>query len=156
MSAFFGMKLYGKQIVPCDGAGKGNAIVGLSALYGGIFQFDIVTVDIIKARTIFDIVPQGVLHGLYDLIPSYMWHLEFPAIQIQIMGEAHYLTGYEIEQAGAVIFPAIPHQYFQSHADTEKRLVLCSLQYCLTESVIADCCHTIACSTLTGKDNAIR
>src|SRR5712691_2261616 len=74
--AFFRMELYRENIILCQRAGKGDAVLG-----GALHQRRLpclwkVAVDEIEAAIVFDAGPQGVRAFLPHLIPSHVRHLE--------------------------------------------------------------------------------
>ena len=79
LSAFFGVELNGKDIIPPHRTGKGDAVLGRSRHHRRISRLHAITVHKIKARAIGNPVPQD-MRLLLHAVPAHVRHLEALAV----------------------------------------------------------------------------
>src|SRR5690606_5613041 len=82
-SAFFRMKLGGKQVVASDHTRKSDAIHGFTENVGSLRRHRIVAVYEIEIAVIGDSFPQRMCGGLPDRIPSHLRHLVAGPVLLQ-------------------------------------------------------------------------
>lgn len=80
--AFFGVKLYGKNIVLRQSAGKCVRVLRGRRHDRGIIRLRIITVHKIKAAVLGNIRPQWMLLQLMDLIPAHVRNFERIAVAV--------------------------------------------------------------------------
>src|SRR5687768_4887328 len=112
--AFLGMELDGKNIIPCDGAGKGRAVDRSRGRERRIARRRIVAMHEIEAAAVGNARPKGVWTGLRHFVPADVRDLE-PA-----QGEARHAAGQHAETGGIALLAAL-EEHLQTDADAEKR-----------------------------------
>jgi len=80
--AFFGVKLYGKNIIVRQSAGKCIRVLRSRRHYRGIIGLRIITMHKIKAAVLGNIFPERMLVQLMNLIPAHVRDFEGIAVAV--------------------------------------------------------------------------
>jgi len=149
------MELRSEQIVMGNNAGKLHTIVCGTRNQFRIIRINIIAMHKIETTPIIHPFPERMCTLLLDPIPTHLRYLQLFSSRIGRFGKMFDATGNQAQQIRSAIFIATPHQHRQSHADTKEGFAVSGFQHSLIEVVIGNCCHTIARSTLTGKNHPV-
>src|SRR6185436_20710916 len=87
------MELHGKNVIPCNGAGKAQRMPAGPSNERLIGSFHVVTVHKIEPTAFRDAIPHRMGHCLINLVPPHVRDLEFFTLAVHGGWKAHDLAG---------------------------------------------------------------
>jgi hypothetical protein len=152
----FRVALQSEDVIPCDDAGKVDAIIGRGGDAACIFGFDEIAVHEIETGTVGDSPPQGVAAFLPDLVPSHVRHLEPHSGRVDHCGrrKAPDTSRQDTEPRDLALL-AVLEEHLLTDADAEKGLVAGGIQNCRPQATIVNLAHAVRHRPLAGKDDAL-
>src|SRR5262249_35552078 len=109
------MELYRENIIPSDGAGKGDAVLARASHQTALPRYREVAVDEIEAASVVDSRPQRVRFRLLHPVPAHVGDLEPAALRIDHrgIGESSHGSGKDGEPFDSAFVAAL-EQHLQS------------------------------------------
>src|SRR5262249_17925496 len=155
--AFFWVELYGENIIPSHGAGKGDTVFGGGSHQGVIPRLREIAVNEIKTTEIVYARPHGARSRLPHLVPAHVGHLE-PAP----LGVAHRRIRNPADgprQQGEPLDPALVaalEQHLEPDAYPQERPAACGGQHSRPQAARIHLAHAIRHRALAGEDHSVR
>ena len=148
---FFRVKLGREEVVPCDGRAEPLTIIGPSANYRSILRGDIIRMDEIEKRTIFNSLKQPGVSGEVHPVPTHMGDLE-PGVRIKAYNPARD----DIQAAMKSKLLTDRHEKLHTQTDPQERLPLLDCTHHRShEAGFGKVGHTVLKSSYTGKNHGI-